>query len=92
MSPFAIWPVTRSDDWCGEYREIDNAPPDAALVEAVDNERATITAWLREIENAHEVINLTMAATNGDVINAMRKCATMLEDGVHHRGAKPCTY
>ncbi len=48
---------------------------------AADEHQAAIVAWLRNRENQHEVINLTFASTNSDVIMAMAKCADIIESG-----------
>lgn len=42
-----------------------------------------IIRWLRDVESQELVINLTMAMHDSSVVNAMRKCADIIELGNH---------
>lgn len=56
----------------GVCREVAASTPDPT---------AAIVAWLRRPDAQNWIINLTCAARNGDVRNAMWKCAEIIEAG-----------
>lgn len=63
---------------CGGRGE--HVPPCSEVGEP--DQTAAIVAWLRRPDAQNWIINLTWAASNNDVRNAMSKCAEIIEAGL----------